>query len=162
MKFCPVICHKCRSIALKSVVSATNACSQPVILGFDPGRLKCGLAVMGLDRVLFHRSVVASEAVLSTIEELQGQYPISLIVMGDQTSAQDWQEKLTQLTEPLRVVLIDERYSSLEARDRYWQLHPPQGWQKLLPQGLRQPSVPIDDIVAMLLIERYLNRLTEG
>ncbi|MHC5824943.1 MAG: resolvase, partial [Nostoc sp.] len=23
---------------------------QPVILGFDPGRDKCGLAVMGLDR----------------------------------------------------------------------------------------------------------------
>jgi RNase H-fold protein (predicted Holliday junction resolvase) len=144
------------------VVSATNVCSQPVILGFDPGRQKCGLAVMGLDRVLFHRSVVASELVLSTIEALQQQFPISLIVMGDQTAAQDWKEQLTELKAPLRVVLVDERYSSLEARDRYWQLHPPQGWQRLLPQGLRQPTVPIDDIVAMLLIERYLNRLTQG
>ena len=117
---------------------------------------------MGLDRVLFYRSVVASDAILQTIDELQGQYPISLIVMGDQTSAKDWKEKLTQLKDPLRVVLIDERYSSLEARDRYWQLHPPKGWQRLLPPGLRQPTQPIDDIVAMLLIERYLNRLTRG
>lgn len=117
---------------------------------------------MGLDRVLFYRAVVASESVLDTITELQDQYPISLIVMGDQTAAQEWKEKLTQLTEPLRVVLVDERYSSLEARDRYWQLYPPRGWQRLLPQGLRQPTVPIDDIVAMLLIERYLNRLTQG
>lgn len=117
---------------------------------------------MGLDRALFHRSVVASEDVLKNIADLQMQYPISLAVMGDQTSAKDWQEKLTQLTEPLRVVLIDERYSSLEARDRYWQLHPPKGWQRLLPKGLRQPTVPIDDIVAILLIERYLNRLTQG
>ena len=117
---------------------------------------------MGLDRVLFYRSVVAADRVLDTIADLQGQYPISLIVMGDQTSAADWKDQLTQLREPLRVVLVDERYSSLEARDRYWQLHPPQGLQKLLPQGLRQPTVPIDDIVAMLLIERYLNRLTEG
>ncbi|MEM9502960.1 MAG: Holliday junction resolvase RuvX [Leptolyngbyaceae cyanobacterium] len=141
---------------------STNACSQPVILGFDPGRQKCGLAVMGLDRVLMHRAVVAAGAVLTTIEQLQQQYPISLIVMGDQTSAKDWKTQLTQLSQPLRVVLIDERYSSLEARDRYWQMYPPAGWQRLLPQGFRQPTVPIDDIVAMLLIERYLNRLTEG
>jgi RNase H-fold protein (predicted Holliday junction resolvase) len=116
---------------------------------------------MGLDRVLFYRAVVAAASVLDAIKTLQSQYPISLIVMGDQTSAADWKDKLTQLPSPLRVILVDERYSSLEARDRYWQLHPPQGWQKLLPQGLRQPREPIDDIVAMLLIERYLNRLTQ-
>ncbi|MGF1459962.1 MAG: resolvase [Leptolyngbyaceae cyanobacterium] len=138
------------------------ACSQPVILGFDPGRQKCGLAIMGLDRNLFYREVVVAASVLTTIEQLQQQFPISLMVMGDQTSAHDWKETLTQLPRPVRVVLVDERYSSLEARDRYWQLYPPQGWQRLLPKGLRQPSVPIDDIVAMLLIERYLNRLTQG
>lgn len=144
------------------MVANSQVLTQPAILGFDPGRHKCGIAVMGLDRNLFYRSVIMSDDVLSTIEQLQQQYPISLIVMGDQTSANDWKEALTQLQEPLRVVLVDERYSSLEARDRYWQLHPPQGLQRLLPQGLRQPSVPVDDIVAMLLIERYLSRLTEG
>ncbi|HEY9887788.1 MAG TPA: Holliday junction resolvase RuvX [Candidatus Obscuribacterales bacterium] len=143
------------------MISAINPCSQPVILGFDPGRQKCGLAVMGLDRVLLHRAVVAAAEVLTAIAQLQAQYPISLIVMGDQTSAADWQQTLTQLQQLPRVVLVDERYSSLEARDRYWQLYPPQGLQRLLPQGLRQPPGPIDDIVAMLLIERYLNRLTE-
>lgn len=117
---------------------------------------------MGLDRGLLHRAVVASDKVLEAIAQLQAQYPISLIVMGDQTAAAEWKEALTKLEKPLRVVLIDERYSSLEARDRYWQLHPPKGWQRLLPQGLRQPGVPVDDVVAMLLIERYLNRLTEG
>ena len=111
----------------------TDSCSQPVILGVDPGRQKCGLALMGLDRGLYHRSVVASEQVLQTIEELQQKYPISLIVMGDQTSAKEWQARLKQLQEPLRIVMVDERYSSLEARDRYWQMHPPQGWQRLSP-----------------------------
>jgi RNase H-fold protein (predicted Holliday junction resolvase) len=117
---------------------------------------------MGLDRTLFYRSVIAADAVIATIQQLQQKYPISLIVMGDQTSAADWQNQLTQLAEPLRVVLVDERYSSLEARDRYWQINPPQGLQRLIPQGMRQPQEPIDDIVAMLLIERYLNRLVEG
>ena len=117
---------------------------------------------MGLDRVLYHRSVVSSDSVLEAINELRRQYPISLIVMGDQTTAKTWKAQLADLKNLPRVVMVDERYSSLEARDRYWQLHPPRGIQRLLPQGLRQPTVPIDDIVAMLLIERYLNRLTQG
>jgi hypothetical protein len=59
-------------------------------------------------------------------------------------------------------MLVDERYTSLEARDRYWQMFPPKGITKLLPQGMRTPPRPIDDIVAILLIERYLSRLTES
>ncbi|MFM7475950.1 MAG: resolvase, partial [Microcystis aeruginosa] len=43
-----------------------------------------------------------------------------------------------------------------EARDRYWQMFPPKGLQKLIPQGMRLPDRPIDDIVAILLIERHL------
>lgn len=139
-----------------------NPCSQPVILGFDPGRHKCGLALMGLDRNLYHRAVVDASHVMATVEQLRQHYPISLIVMGDQTTAGEWQTQLAEMSQPIRVVLVDERYSSLEARDRYWQMNPPQGWQRLLPSGLRQPEAPIDDIVAILLIERYLNRLTQG
>ncbi|HEY9806770.1 MAG TPA: hypothetical protein V6D04_09380, partial [Candidatus Obscuribacterales bacterium] len=63
------------------------------------------------------------------------------------------------LPEPLRVVLVDERYSSLEARDRYWKMYPPKGLYRLIPQGMRTPPRSLDDIVAILLIERYLERL---
>ncbi|MDJ0527388.1 MAG: resolvase, partial [Microcystis sp. M53600_WE12] len=54
------------------------------------------------------------------------------------------------------ITLVDERNSTLEARDRYWQMFPPKGLQKLIPQGMRLPDRPIDDIVAILLIERHL------
>jgi hypothetical protein len=56
-------------------------------------------------------------------------------------------------------VRVDERYSSLQARDRYWQLFPPRGLVRLLPIGLREPPRPVDDIVAILLVERYLDAL---
>jgi RNase H-fold protein (predicted Holliday junction resolvase) len=115
---------------------------------------------MGLDRILRHQAVVPAATVVETIAQLQTDFPISLIVMGDQTSASEWKERLAQLATPPRILLVDERYTSLEARDRYWQMYPPRGWQRLLPQGLRTPPRPIDDIVAILLIERYLSRLT--
>jgi RNase H-fold protein (predicted Holliday junction resolvase) len=141
--------------------SSASLPGQPMILGFDPGRQKCGLAVMGLDRRLYYHEVIPAAEAIGTIQSLQQQYPISFLVMGDQTSAKEWrQELISGLADPLRIVPVDERYSTLEARDRYWQMYPPQGLAKLIPQGVRTLPRPIDDIVAILLIERYLERLT--
>jgi RNase H-fold protein (predicted Holliday junction resolvase) len=134
---------------------------QPAILGFDPGKDKCGLAVIGVDRQLYYHQVVPAKEAIANIQSLQQRFPISLLVMGDQTTAKQWKQQLNQeLIQPLNIILVDERYTSLEARDRYWQMYPPKGLTKLLPKGMRQPPRPIDDIVAILLIERYLNRLT--
>uniref|UniRef100_A0A832H4P8 Pre-16S rRNA-processing nuclease YqgF n=1 Tax=Oscillatoriales cyanobacterium SpSt-402 TaxID=2282168 RepID=A0A832H4P8_9CYAN len=133
---------------------------QPVILGFDPGRRKCGVAIMGVDRVVCFHQVIDSDAAIATLEQLRSKFPISLVVMGNQTSSKEWKQKLDQeFTEPLRIVMVDERNSTLEARDRYWQMYPPSGIGKLLPQALRSIPRPIDDVVAILLIERYLEQL---
>jgi len=135
--------------------------TQPVVLGFDPGRDKCGIAVMGLDRQLYYHKVILAEEAIANIEVQLQKFTVSLIVMGDQTTAKKWKQQLNQeLSKPRNIILVDERYSTLEARDRYWQMYPPQGIIKLLPKGMRQPPRAIDDIVAVLLIERYLNRLT--
>ena len=129
-----------------------------VILGFDPGRDKCGVAVLGENRQLFYHEVVASENTLAKIVNLCAEYQITLVVMGNQTTAKQWREKLdSQLPESITVVMVDERNSSLEARDRYWEMYPPKGLKRLIPQGMRLPPRPVDDIVAILLIERYLN-----
>lgn len=115
---------------------------------------------MGVDRTLLYHQVVVTEAAIDTIQTLRQRFPISLLIMGDQTTAKDWRQKLTtDLSDPLRIVMVDERYSTLEARDRYWQMYPPKGMYSLVPQSFRRISRPIDDIVAILLIERYLERL---
>ncbi|MEM9948441.1 MAG: pre-16S rRNA-processing nuclease YqgF [Cyanobacteria bacterium P01_D01_bin.36] len=129
-------------------------------MGFDPGRAKCGVAIVGLDRVLHYHEVIAVEAVPKTIAELRDRYSISSIVMGDQTESKRWKQELMTLPNAPRITLVDERYSSLEARDRYWEMYPPTGLSKLIPQSLRSISRPIDDIVAILLVERYLKRLS--
>jgi RNase H-fold protein (predicted Holliday junction resolvase) len=78
--------------------------------------------------------------------------------MGNQTTSKTWKQKLLEaLPESVKIIQIDERYSTLEARDRYWQMYPPQGLTRLIPQGMLTPPRPIDDIVAIILIERYLS-----
>jgi RNase H-fold protein (predicted Holliday junction resolvase) len=130
-----------------------------MILGFDPGKDKCGIAVMGRDKKVSYHQVVPSESAISTIQSLCKQFPIELLVMGDQTTSKSWKQKLTQSLSPfIKIVQIDERYSSLEARERYWQMYPPAGLYRLIPQGMRTPPRPVDDIVAIVLIERYFNK----
>ncbi len=146
---------------MRSLASLKTGIQPQTILGFDPGRDKCGLAVMGLDRQLHYHQVVCASDAIANIQALHQKSPISLIVMGDQTTAKRWKQQLECDLPPLPIVLVDERYSSLEARDRYWQMYPPRGLSRLLPSSLRTPPRPWDDIVAILLIERYIKRSQE-
>jgi RNase H-fold protein (predicted Holliday junction resolvase) len=127
------------------------------ILGFDPGKDKCGIAVMkDAQRILF-RQVVESDKAIAMVKSLKEKYKIDKIVMGDQTTSKKWQQKLQENLSPdTPIMRIDERHSSLEARDLYWQLSPVKGLKKLIPQGLRLPPCPIDDLVAVILVRRYL------
>ena len=130
-----------------------------MLLGFDPGKRKCGVAVMGLDRKLHFQSVISSQEAIAQVRNLLDSYPISLMVMGDQTASKQWKAELRSAFPDLRIITVDERYSSEEARQRFWQIYPAQGLMKLVPLGMRSPDRPIDDIVAAILIERYLSRL---
>jgi RNase H-fold protein (predicted Holliday junction resolvase) len=130
-----------------------------VLLGFDPGRDKCGIAVMALDRKILHQAVISSQEAIAAVTELSQKHAIALIVIGDQTTAKEWKSKLKEAFTEINIVTVDERFSSQEARERYWQIYPAQGLVSLIPLGLRSPPRPVDDIVAMILIERYLSRL---
>jgi RNase H-fold protein (predicted Holliday junction resolvase) len=78
--------------------------------------------------------------------------------MGNQTTSKQWQTKLKdKLKLSIDILLVDEKNSTLEARTRYWQIYPPKGLTRLIPPGLRVPPRPVDDIVAIILIERYLH-----
>ncbi|MDJ0554254.1 MAG: pre-16S rRNA-processing nuclease YqgF [Microcoleaceae cyanobacterium MO_207.B10] len=133
-----------------------------MILGFDPGRDKCGVALMDENKQLYYHKIVKSSEVETKITELFQNNHIDLVVIGDQTTSNIWQGNLTKIiSSTVPIISIDERYSSLEARDRYWQIYPAQGFFRLIPQGMRIPPRPVDDIVAIILIERYLENLVQ-
>lgn len=131
-------------------------------LGFDPGRDKCGLALVRADgQILEHRIVPSAEAVAELARIWRSQ-SVAALVIGDQTTSRQWQLLLRAEADLPPLVPVNERNSTLEARQRYWQLFPARGWRRLLPRGLRQPPRPVDDIVAILLVERHLARLRSG
>ncbi len=124
--------------------------------GFDPGKDKCGLAIVSSTGEPLRHEVIPSDQALQTLQAWQPQQPIQTLILGDQTGSKAWRSLIAAALPDLTIIAIDERYSSQEARDRYWQLYPAQGLQKLVPQGMRTPPRPIDDLVAIILVERYL------
>jgi RNase H-fold protein (predicted Holliday junction resolvase) len=129
-------------------------------LGFDPGKDKCGIAIMDREKTLMFHQVVPSYEAISTISKLAQEFQVQQVILGDQTTAKKWKQELEKSGWSAdKIIMVDERYSSLEARDRYWEMYPPKGLSRLIPQGMRQPPRPVDDIVAIILIERYLTKI---
>lgn len=128
-----------------------------LVLGFDPGRDKCGLALVEETGEVIHHKVISSEEAIIQMKQWCSQYPVGKIVMGNQTTSKEWCEKLKLSFSEIPIRMVDERNSTLEARDRYWELYPPRGLMGLVPRGMRVPPRPLDDIVAILLVERSLN-----
>ncbi|MFP4253360.1 MAG: pre-16S rRNA-processing nuclease YqgF [Halothece sp.] len=126
-----------------------------VLLGFDPGRDKCGLALVESDGEIILREVVSSQRAILTIKKWCQTYAVEKIIMGDKTTSKQWRDDLQKELPNFSIVMVDESNSTLEARERYWELSPPQGLMRFLPKGMRVPPCPVDDIVAVILVERF-------
>jgi len=129
-------------------------------LGIDPGRQKCGLAVLDEQGNLHWRSIAAPEIARELVDQAINSHGVTALILGNQTGHQPWLDYLRAGWPDLPLHLVDERHSSEAARLRYWDFYP-LGWQRFLPVGLRLPPQPYDDLVAIILVERFLKAHTQ-
>ena len=128
------------------------------VLAVDPGREKCGVALVDRKRGALRHAVVESSRLLPFSKAVIREFECRTIVLGDGTAtAQTKKELSLLLTENIvdQIVVVGERNSTREARRRYWTVHPPRGWRKIIPLGLLTPPCAIDDFAAIILGERY-------
>jgi RNase H-fold protein (predicted Holliday junction resolvase) len=126
------------------------------ILAVDPGREKCGTAVVDAEGGVLDKAVVAANDLGARAADLVGRYDISVIVIGDRTGADAAAEILERALPDVETAVVDEHRSTEEARRLYFREHPPRGWRRLIPVGLQTPPRPYDDYVAVILARRYL------
>jgi RNase H-fold protein (predicted Holliday junction resolvase) len=129
--------------------------AKTLVLGLDPGTRKCGYAlVAGVGERPLTLGIAPVEALGERLRELMAASPVAVAAIGRGTNAAAVAEIARELG--LRVELVDERETTLQARARYFADHPPRGWRRLIPRGMLLPSRPIDDYAALLIAERYL------
>jgi RNase H-fold protein (predicted Holliday junction resolvase) len=129
-----------------------------IVIAVDPGRDKCGLAVVGRRAGVLHKGVVAAGRMADAVADLAVRHAAFTVVLGDRTGRREAQAALAALRPAGRVLavcLVDEHRSTDEARARYWRDHPSRGLARLVPVTLRVPPVPVDDYVAVIIAERY-------
>lgn len=133
------------------------------VLAVDPGRSKCGVAV-GIgpnDMQRLRLCVVETARLIPAMRELFDQFPrISAVVMGNGTNSATLRKAVQSAFPLISLHLVDEHGTSLMARTRYLTEHTPRGMGRLLPFGLRNPSVPIDDYVALILLEQFFSNIS--
>jgi RNase H-fold protein (predicted Holliday junction resolvase) len=131
--------------------------SHPPLLAVDPGREKCGIAVVTLRHEVLERGIIDTAQLPVRVAHYVGRFGIETIVLGDRTYAREVAALIRSAGLRLEIVFVDEHRSSELGRKRYLIEHPGRGWRRLLPIGLRSPSRPYDDYVAIILAERYLD-----
>jgi len=127
-----------------------------MILAIDPGSQKCGLAVMDAQARVLGKKVIERIQLESEIVGLMAKYRMDTIVIGGGTAAKSIQRELSRLDLRCNIVFTNEKFSTLEARRKYWLEHPLRGILRLVPTSLLPPPGPIDDYAAVVLGERYL------
>lgn len=126
------------------------------VVGIDPGRDKCGVAVLNSDGEIFFEKVIETANFEQTLKNLFAQYNFEIAILGDGTTHKNAEKILRSLN--IEVKIVDEKHTTEEARRLYWKKNPPHGWRKLLPVSMQVPPEPVDGIVAEILVTRFLTK----
>ena len=131
------------------------------IAALDPGRDKCGFAVLSEAGQVLCQRVIETQKLLEEITAAKADYGFSRLVMGNGTTSKIARQRLAGLPD-LDVLVRDEYRTTEMARGEYWKAHPPTGWKRLIPVTMQVPPVPVDDFVAVILARRYLAEVQES
>ena len=128
---------------------------EEIIIAIDPGTKKCGYAVVDSNLSVFQREVISIEKIAKNIKDSLNIYKINKIILGNGTNYKNIEKRLKNNFPQLKIILIEEEFSTLEARKKYFEANPPRSIFKLIPLSLRVPPCHYDDFVAVLLAEKY-------
>ena len=126
------------------------------IAALDPGRDKCGFAVLAGDGTVLLQQVIATAELEQEVLAARQRFPFACLIEGNGTTSQAARERLAAALPDLSVIVVDEYRTTEMARSAYWRAHPPKGWRRLLPVTMQVPPEPVDDFVAVILGHRYL------
>lgn len=153
-----------------------------MFLGIDPGRCKCGWALVRADGGLCLSGAVPSElprewagAFSLPAREMAGalafwtrecvcppvgepEEEISSIILGNGTGSENIEQQLRTFFE-FDILIRQEKFTTLAARSLYWKLHPPRFLWKIVPTSLRVPPRDVDDLAAWAIV---LQMIKEG
>ena len=126
-------------------------------ISIDPGNKKCGLLLADFQSGKVIEAGIASTNQCPDLVSLWNKYyKINKIIVGDGTNCKYIKSELNQKN-IFNINYINEKESTLRARFRYWEIWPPNYFIRWLPKEILFPPENLDAIVALILLEDFLN-----
>ena len=138
-------------------------------LGIDPGRDKTGVALVEETGRILAVQVMRTRNFSDTLlqflyDRLQVRNTWGLrkilkaVVLGNGTGSEAHKQRDEKALPGYPVYIVDEKYSTEEAKALYWQLYPPHGLRRLIPLGLQTPPEPLDGYAAVVQVHRFMEQ----
>ena len=142
-------------------------------LGIDPGRDKTGVALVEETGRILAVQVVRtrnfSDVLLQFLyDKLQAnniwglRQKLRAVVLGNGTGSEEHKRQIEKALPGFFLYIVDEKYTTEEAKALYWELYPPRGWRMLIPLGLQTPPEPLDGYAAVVQVRRFLEQDGSG
>ena len=126
-------------------------------ISIDPGISKCGLLLADIEsRKVIESGIVSLNNFFDLVSLWNQNHKISKIIIGDGTNCKYIVNQLKR-KKLLNINYVNERGSTLRARFRYWEIWPPNYFIRWLPKEILFPPENLDAIVALILLEDFLN-----
>ena len=125
------------------------------IIAVDPGTEKFGIAVLDFSGKVIARSVVFKIKFPDTIADLIIRHKPKILATGDGTGS-DWAFDVLSSLRTGEVIRVDERKTTLDARELAWKENPPAGIYKILPKIFWPTPTELDSWAAVVIARRAL------
>ena len=126
-------------------------------ISIDPGKKKCGLLLANIQSGKVIEAGIASlNKCYDLVSFWNENYNIIKIIIGDGTNSKYIKNELKRRN-LFDINYVNEKGSTLRARFRYWEIWPPNYFIRWVPKEILFPPDNLDAIVALVLLEDFLN-----
>ena len=126
------------------------------LLSIDPGKCKCGLVLVDINRKRVDPAIVLNSEYLPVyVKNLKNVENISKVIIGNGTTSKENREKLKFLKKDL--IIFEEKNTTFRAKKRFFELFPLKGLKNLLPKEFFIMNKNLDAVSALIILEDYCN-----
>ena len=126
------------------------------LISIDPGKCKCGLVLVDLQKKIVDQAVVLNTKFLPKyVKTLNSYENISKVIIGNGTTSRQNVEKLEFIKNNL--IIVEEKNTTLRAKKRYFELFPTRGLKNFLPKEIFIMNKNLDAVSALIILEDYCN-----
>ena len=126
------------------------------IMSIDPGKCKCGLVLVDINKKKVDQAIVINTSFLSEyVKNLKTVENISKVIIGNGTTSKENIAKLGFIKKD--IIIYEEKNTTYRAKKRFFEIFPNKGLKSLLPKELFIINKNLDAVSALIILEDYCN-----